>query len=574
MLNMVAICLTIKERTMKTMKTNKFIALVMCLIMCISTFTTLNISAREEFTLPSAVVIEYGTMDILYLKGDGTLWSYNEDGNNHKKLLDDVIYAGKGTYSMNFIAIQSDGSLWSMNVNYQDNFEKSMDNIACAASTSFQDFANFAVTKDGQLYSWGSTGMAPEENCMGFAGYDGKYIEASDARKILDGVDSVFAHTFNAAALKNDGTLWHWGKGQDNPKKIADSIKSITQVTPDAIFALTKDNSLGAWHYVDEIFFYEPSLIRDVKKAYIADKNIAYIDLNNELWVGYATEDFGETHFGKVFGGVKDVAVCENTTISGNTPVLVIKNDNSLWASATFNVYNDYIPEDDEFEKIMDNVDSVSTEGTKCSAITRDGKLYTFNFSEDSGKVTGLREIAQLSDPTPSDWAKPETDRAINLGLVSEEMQKDYKANISRVDFCKILTRTIEAKTGKEISQLLTENGWNTKKNFIDIDSEYVDYMCRMGIVSGTSDILFDPYAKITREAAAVMLMRTAKALGYDTSATPSTEPGVSSWAKDGVGFVTAKGIMNGTGNGFDPQGKYTKEQAIATFVRMIDNLK
>ena len=98
--------------------------------------------------------------------------------------------------------------------------------------------------------------------------------------------------------------------------------------------------------------------------------------------------------------------------------------------------------------------------------------------------------------------------------------------------------------------------------------------MCRMGIVSGTSDILFDPYAKITREAAAVMLMRTAKALGYDTSATPSAEPGVSSWAKDGVGFVTAKGIMNGTGNGFDPQGKYTKEQAIATFVRMIDNLK
>ena len=64
-------------------------------------------------------------------------------------------------------------------------------------------------------------------------------------------------------------------------------------------------------------------------------------------------------------------------------------------------------------------------------------------------------------------------------------------------------------------------------------------------------------------------LTRAAKVLGFDTTGAVSTEAGVSSWAAEGVGYVTQNGIMNGTGNGFAPKGKYTKEQAIATFVRL-----
>ena len=103
---------------------------------------------------------------------------------------------------------------------------------------------------------------------------------------------------------------------------------------------------------------------------------------------------------------------------------------------------------------------------------------------------------------------------------------------------------------------------------------EYADYMFKLGIANGVSVTEFNPLGEITREQAATMLMRTADVLGYDTSYNTSVESGVSSWATEGVGFVTENGIMNGTGNGFEPQGKYTKEQAIATFVRMYDNLK
>ena len=132
----------------------------------------------------------------------------------------------------------------------------------------------------------------------------------------------------------------------------------------------------------------------------------------------------------------------------------------------------------------------------------------------------------------------------------------------------------IEEKTGKGIGQLIEEKGTPIKSPFEDTYYEYADYMCKLGIVNGVSATEFNPLGEITREQAATMLMRTADVLGYDTSYNTSVESGVSSWATKGVGFVTENGIMNGTGNGFEPQGKYTKEQAIATFVRMYDNLK
>jgi hypothetical protein len=41
----------------------------------------------------------------------------------------------------------------------------------------------------------------------------------------------------------------------------------------------------------------------------------------------------------------------------------------------------------------------------------------------------------------------------------------------------------------------------------------------------------------------------------------------VSSWAVNGVNFVRANGIMQGTGNNsFTPKGTYTREQSIVTF--------
>ena len=45
----------------------------------------------------------------------------------------------------------------------------------------------------------------------------------------------------------------------------------------------------------------------------------------------------------------------------------------------------------------------------------------------------------------------------------------------------------------------------------------------------------------------------------------------ISSWAHEGINYVVGAGIMNGTGeNRFEPQGLFTREQAIATVYRML----
>lgn len=45
----------------------------------------------------------------------------------------------------------------------------------------------------------------------------------------------------------------------------------------------------------------------------------------------------------------------------------------------------------------------------------------------------------------------------------------------------------------------------------------------------------------------------------------------ISSWAHEGINYVVGAGIMNGTGeNKFEPQGMFTREQAIVTVYRMV----
>ena len=203
--------------------------------------------------------------------------------------------------------------------------------------------------------------------------------------------------------------------------------------------------------------------------------------------------------------------------------------------------------------------------------IKKNISVADFYSTEGTDIVEYLREVKST---TPSEWAKPEIEKAKNYGFLPDYMQNNYQNNITRAEFCTILTWMIEEKTGKSIGQLIEEKGTPIKSPFEDTYYEYADYMCKLGIVNGVSATEFNPLGEITREQAATMLARTAKVLGYDTYSNSNVESSVSSWAKDSVAFVNDKNIMNGTSKGFEPKGKYTKEQAIATFVRMYEKLK
>lgn len=183
--------------------------------------------------------------------------------------------------------------------------------------------------------------------------------------------------------------------------------------------------------------------------------------------------------------------------------------------------------------------------------------------------------ISNIQTTTPSEWAKEYIDKAINeYYIVPDYLQGNYQNNITRAEFCTLLVGVLENYTGKDINTLVAEAPYNAKL-FEDSYYEYVHYMACLGIVNGVSESEFNPLGEITREEAAVMLYRAAQFLNHDLW--PIKQPtleGISFWASDGVRFVMENGIMTGTDNGFEPQGKYTKEQAITTFVRFIENLK
>lgn len=206
---------------------------------------------------------------------------------------------------------------------------------------------------------------------------------------------------------------------------------------------------------------------------------------------------------------------------------------------------------------IARNIDNIKTEDF-------------YKLSDDVGAY-----ISTIRSTTPSAWAKEYIDEAISKGLVPSYLRGNYQNNITRAEFCTLLYCLLEqsaSKTGRSIDDIMGEYP-DENVLFKDTYYKYVYYMARLKIVSGVSESEFQPLGEITREQAAIMLKRAADALGIDTSAPATNLAGVSDWARDGVNFVVDRGIMSGTGNGFDPQGKYTKEQAITTMVRFLENL-
>ena len=181
-----------------------------------------------------------------------------------------------------------------------------------------------------------------------------------------------------------------------------------------------------------------------------------------------------------------------------------------------------------------------------------------------------------LESDTKSEWAENEIDAAIALGLVPEELQKNYTSRISRRGFCLLAARAVEVSTGQDINSYALSHG-HENNSFSDTVEPEILSSARLGIVYGYEDGTFQPNSDITREQAAAMLSRCAKLLGMSYGSVGGTFADsalISQWAAESVAFVRSNEIMAGdTENNFMPLGGYTVEQAIATFYRMYKKL-
>lgn len=228
-----------------------------------------------------------------------------------------------------------------------------------------------------------------------------------------------------------------------------------------------------------------------------------------------------------------------------------------------------------------DNLGTIATLGD-IIAIKENGK---WGFSK-------LTFHLDLPDETAMDsWAYDEVCKAIEAGLVPNELQNQYRSNITRADFALLLTEvatTITEKdietlvkdtTGKELDALVKASPFN------DTNSTAVVAANALGILNGYGNGKFGPYETISRQDAATMLLRAATAIKADAmdgwgdkiaAANIKFADGTafSAYAKEAIEVMAALDVMKGTGNNqFSPKATYTRQQSFMTVYRLMNQI-
>jgi len=194
---------------------------------------------------------------------------------------------------------------------------------------------------------------------------------------------------------------------------------------------------------------------------------------------------------------------------------------------------------------------------------------------EEYSEIATLTVIPSAPPPdldSASEWAKEDLAAALAKGFVPSDLLSDYRDVITRAEFCRMAVKWVEYATGKSIDAVLSEKGLSRNPNaFTDTSDPDILAAFALGITSGMGNNTFSPDGQFNREQAAGMIMNTCRAIGADVSDLPPSGfadiETASVWTIDGINFVRANGIMQGTGDDkFSPKNPYTREQSIITF--------
>lgn len=262
--------------------------------------------------------------------------------------------------------------------------------------------------------------------------------------------------------------------------------------------------------------------------------------------------------------------------------------------------------------------------------VLHDAGIYYYKADLETGICieTRFEPFDTMSEDVISVWAKPEVEKAVELGFVPITMRENYKRNITRSEFAQMamdflsfsygysnatrwgvwseydyakygsvnrgfLCAYCHAKPDRNGNSFMTGEGESERKyeyksnleinmeepfekneNFLYYDAVTAAY--NIGIVNGVSETEFNPNGDITRQEAAAMLMRVYR--NYDEVEDVSNDylfadnDSIADWAKGDVYQINSLGVMQGVGNDiFAPHENYTVEQATATFLRLYE---
>lgn len=340
-------------------------------------------------------------------------------------------------------------------------------------------------------------------------------------------------------------------------KDTADQERGWSRIPTEGMSAQVTFSASGtgrdeAWNGVETALTGGPVLVKDGKNVVDDERNQAFYGDSKQK---------PDTALARSFVGI----TANGGLVMGTVP------------SATFRQIADWMVKNGIQEGIaMDGGGScmLYAEGSGYLSVGRD--LAAALVIVDRTGKGGLPAESNVGDPDcdiPDSWAAADIKAAIDLGFVMQTLQRDYKANITRQEFCTLIDKLV--RTSPDFVKKLYAN---PEVTFTDVDHSAYEGMCvgnvaRLGIVGGVGSGRFDPNGELTRGQAAKILALTAQYFGVEDTGEQYPFPdraAIPSYFTQYTDFCGVNGILKGTtGNRFDAYGKFTRQQAIATIMRI-----
>ena len=176
-------------------------------------------------------------------------------------------------------------------------------------------------------------------------------------------------------------------------------------------------------------------------------------------------------------------------------------------------------------------------------------------------------------------WAVNEIKVAAAKSLVPYDLTDHYDSNITREEMAVLLENAIvTAGNYANMDAYMIDNGVGyTTGNFADCigRDESIDRLFKLGIISGRTDVMFEPDGAVSRQEAAAMITRVAYLfmyVGTNYRLNTADSSSVAPWASFYVRWVIDKGIMSADENNrFNPDGTVSVQQAITAVSRLFD---
>ena len=319
------------------------------------------------------------------------------------------------------------------------------------------DFHTLAINSRGHLYAWGNNAFGQLGNGKNGTGLVSRILDKNKDKNTPVLIDStsqwkdIAAGKYHSLAIKSDGTLWAWGRGDFGQLGLGDS-KSGTHNTPQQVgtssnwkalaggdfysLALNNAGTLHAWgdNTVGQLGDSSkaqsraPKAITGAWKAVAAGSNHTLaIDSAGALhawgWNVYGELGNGDDANGSVTDRTKDknapVPIGSGTwkaVAAGENHSLALKSDGTLyaWGSNTngqigadpVSVVSSNTPRQVNNDTDWMAISNATTAGRSSLALKKSGALYAWgsNASGQLGDGTTTGKTAVSKTGTDADW--------------------------------------------------------------------------------------------------------------------------------------------------------------------------